>query len=108
MNRAEEGDGNTESKSLVRYRYRYRWVHQGATDRHNRRLDISRRDAEAQREWEKREVLLLSPPRLGLLRVSPAFQAETDPSVTTEDLGRLPLALCVLASLREPSLPGHR
>ena len=72
---------------------------------HNRRLDISRRDAEAQREREEREVLSLSPPRLGLLRVSPAFQAETDPSVTT-DLGRPPLALCVLASLREARLPG--
>jgi len=74
--------------------------------RHNRRLDISRRDAETQREREEREVLSLSPPRLGLLRVSPAFEAETDPSVSTEDLGGPPLALCVLASLREARLPG--
>ena len=61
---------------------------------------------ETQREREEREVLLLSPSRLGFLRVFPAFQAETDPSVTTEDLGRPPLALCVLASLRKARLPG--
>jgi len=47
-----------------------------------------------------------SPLRLGILRVAPAFQAETDLSVITEDLGCPILTLCVSASLRETRLPG--
>ena len=54
---------------------------------------ISRAETRRRRESGRREVLSFSPPRLGLLRVSPAFQAETDPSVTTEDLGLPALAL---------------
>jgi len=39
------------------------------------------------------------PLRLVILRASPAFQAETDRPVTTEDLGPPALALCDLGVL---------